>query len=165
MMISIGSAIFGLGTGISLWNWVWSWRRGRPAEADPWQADTLEWATTSPPPHYNFAAIPLVESRHPLWDQKPLRYAVSGHESETRGLGRRGGGGPETPITSGLDTRPEGNLVIPHETYVPLHHRRRSQRLLRGRHDQRRSGSGAGIALAVVGVVSGGRGEPKRDLK
>lgn len=120
MMISIGSAIFGLGTGISLWNWFWSWRRGPAARPDPWEGDSLEWSTTSPPPHYNFAAIPLVASRHPLWDQHPLPYAVSGPEEETRALGREGAIDRATPITSGIDTRPEGNLEIPRETYLPL---------------------------------------------
>ena len=38
----------------------WSMRRGGPAPPDPWGADTLEWATTSPPPDYNFAEIPIV---------------------------------------------------------------------------------------------------------
>jgi cytochrome c oxidase subunit I+III len=153
MMISIGSAVFGLGTGISLWNWVWSWRHGRPAEADPWQADTLEWATSSPPPHYNFAAIPLVESRHPLWDQKPLRYAVSGAEEETGGVGPRGAVERRTPVTSGLDTRPEGNLEIPHETYVPLVIAVGLTAFFVALMVNAYLAAGAGIALAVVGVL------------
>ena len=44
--------------------------KGRPAGDDPWDAWTLEWATTSPPPSYNFASIPTVRSRRPLWDLK-----------------------------------------------------------------------------------------------
>src|SRR5262249_16757073 len=39
---------------------------GRPAGDNPWQAWTLEWATTSPPPPYNFESIPTVRSRRPL---------------------------------------------------------------------------------------------------
>jgi cytochrome c oxidase subunit 1 len=45
-------------------------RRGEPAGDDPWDAWTLEWATTSPPLPYNFATAPVVESRRPLWDLK-----------------------------------------------------------------------------------------------
>jgi cytochrome c oxidase subunit 1 len=45
-------------------------RRGRPAGDDPWDAWTLEWATTSPPPAYNFETLPVVRSRRPLWDAK-----------------------------------------------------------------------------------------------
>src|SRR5439155_78059 len=40
--------------------------KGRPAGDDPWEADTLEWATTSPPQPYNFARIPVVHSARPL---------------------------------------------------------------------------------------------------
>ena len=47
-----------------------SLRNGRPAGADPWDAWTLEWSTPSPPPAYNFAVIPTVHSRRPLWDLK-----------------------------------------------------------------------------------------------
>ena len=53
-----------------VWNVVRSVRRGAPAGADPWDAWTLEWSTTSPPPTYNFATAPVVRSRRPLWDLK-----------------------------------------------------------------------------------------------
>src|ERR1700722_11662084 len=49
---------------------LWSMFKGQPAGDDPWDAWTLEWSTTSPPPDYNFATIPVVESRRPLWDLK-----------------------------------------------------------------------------------------------
>lgn len=51
-------------------NLVWSYKHGAPAGPDPWDAWTLEWATTSPPPTYNFEKIPVVRSRRPLWDLK-----------------------------------------------------------------------------------------------
>jgi len=120
LMVSLGSAVFGLGTAITLVNWALSLRRHEPVPDDPWDADSLEWATTSPPPHYNFAAIPLVASRHPLWDQQPMPYAISGDLDETKGLGAKGAVDRETPITSGIDNRPEGNLTIPEETYLPF---------------------------------------------
>jgi cytochrome c oxidase subunit 1 len=47
-----------------------SLRRGAIAGDDPWDAWTLEWATTSPPPPYNFEVVPVVRSRRPLWDLK-----------------------------------------------------------------------------------------------
>ncbi len=47
-----------------------SLRRGLSAGDDPWDAWTLEWATTSPPPPYNFETAPVVASRRPLWDLK-----------------------------------------------------------------------------------------------
>ena len=58
--------------GILFWvvNFVWSYFRGKLAGNDPWDAWTLEWSTTSPPPEYNFPKIPVVRSRRPLWDFK-----------------------------------------------------------------------------------------------
>jgi len=47
-----------------------SLRRGAPAGNDPWDAWTLEWATASPPPAYNFETVPVAASRRPLWDLK-----------------------------------------------------------------------------------------------
>ncbi|HEY1950351.1 MAG TPA: cytochrome c oxidase subunit I [Bryobacteraceae bacterium] len=59
-------------SGISIWVWnVWrSARVGKPAGDDPWDAWTLEWATASPPPEYNFEHVPVVRSSRPLWDLK-----------------------------------------------------------------------------------------------
>jgi cytochrome c oxidase subunit I len=51
-------------------NLLWSHWKGEPAGNDPWDAWTLEWSTSSPPPDYNFAAKPVVRSRRPLWDLK-----------------------------------------------------------------------------------------------
>ena len=55
---------------IFVWNVVHSAIKGEPAGDDPWDAWTLEWATTSPPPEYNFETIPEVHSGRPLWDVK-----------------------------------------------------------------------------------------------
>jgi len=51
-------------------NLIKSYFRGAPAGNDPWDAWTLEWSTSSPPPAYNFAVLPQVKSRRPLWDIK-----------------------------------------------------------------------------------------------
>ena len=67
---SIGVVFQAAATLVFLWNIVQSLRRGAPAGADPWDAWTLEWSTTSPPPSYNFAIDPVVRSRRPLWDLK-----------------------------------------------------------------------------------------------
>ncbi|MGB3410451.1 MAG: cytochrome c oxidase subunit I [Microthrixaceae bacterium] len=120
MMVSIGSGVFALGTVITLGNWIWSRFRGPIAGEDPWDADSLEWATSSPPPDYNFESIPIVSGRHPLWDSAPLEWAPSGSEAETRSLGRRGAIIRETPTTAGVDSRPDGSMRIPGETYLPL---------------------------------------------
>ena len=55
---------------IFVYNLIFSYWKGKPAGDDPWNAWTLEWTTTSPPPSYNFEVIPTVHSRRPLWDLK-----------------------------------------------------------------------------------------------
>jgi cytochrome c oxidase subunit 1 len=70
-MISTLGVIFQvLATLIFVVNLIYSYVCGRKAGDDPWDAWTLEWATTSPPPEYNFEKDPVVKSRRPLWDLK-----------------------------------------------------------------------------------------------
>ncbi|HEX2033512.1 MAG TPA: cytochrome c oxidase subunit I [Chloroflexota bacterium] len=62
-----GAFLLGASVLVLLWN-VWrSLRHGRPAGDNPWEAWTLEWATTSPPPPHNFAVVPAVQSARPLY--------------------------------------------------------------------------------------------------
>jgi len=70
MIISIGGFIQAIAVLIFAWNLIYSYRKGKVAGDDPWDAWTLEWATPSPPPVYNFATDPIVNSRRPLWDLK-----------------------------------------------------------------------------------------------
>ena len=51
-----------------VWNLFHSLRHGEPAGDDPWGGQTLEWATTSPPPEHNFDSLPPIRSERPLWD-------------------------------------------------------------------------------------------------
>jgi cytochrome c oxidase subunit 1/cytochrome c oxidase subunit I+III len=67
--ISSVSVIFMImGTLVLAWNIVISLRHGRMAGNNPWGGFTLEWATTSPPPPENFATLPEIKSRRPVWD-------------------------------------------------------------------------------------------------
>ena len=70
LVTTLGVPLQILGVALFFVNVVVSLRRGAPAGNDPWDAWTLEWATSSPPPPYNFAVVPTVSSRRPLWDLK-----------------------------------------------------------------------------------------------
>lgn len=70
MIVTIGAFVQAVAIIVFLVNLVRSHFKGELAGNDPWDAWTLEWATTSPPPSYNFAEEPMVRSRRPLWDLK-----------------------------------------------------------------------------------------------
>ena len=70
LIVSIGGLIQGIAVLLFAYNLIHSLFKGKIAGNDPWDAWTLEWATTSPPPVYNFATDPVVHSRRPLWDLK-----------------------------------------------------------------------------------------------
>jgi cytochrome c oxidase subunit 1 len=70
LIITIGVLFQAVGILIFVYNLVSSYFKGKLAGDDPWDAWTLEWSTSSPPPDYNFATIPVVRSRRPLWDLK-----------------------------------------------------------------------------------------------
>lgn len=119
LISTIGGFAFAFGVLLTFWNIFVSRRRGEPAGPDPWGADSLEWATSSPPPDFNFAAIPIVQSRHPLWDQRPLPVAASG-EGATEAFGPDGARRRTTPFTTGLEAEPEATMTIPEETAFPF---------------------------------------------
>ncbi len=68
LMSTVGAAIMGVASLAFVANLAVSLRRGKLAGDNPWDAWTLEWATTSPPPHDNFGEVPPIRGRRPLWD-------------------------------------------------------------------------------------------------
>jgi cytochrome o ubiquinol oxidase subunit 1 len=76
IIAAIGSVIIMLGVTLQVVQIIVSIRNRkilRDTTGDPWNGRTLEWATSSPPPFYNFAVIPEVTSNEPLWDMKKLK--------------------------------------------------------------------------------------------
>jgi cytochrome c oxidase subunit 1 len=65
---TVGAGVIALSMVVFAANLVVSLRRREPAGDDPWEGQTLEWATTSPPPRHNFASLPPVRSHAPLLD-------------------------------------------------------------------------------------------------
>jgi cytochrome c oxidase subunit I+III len=74
---SIGGFITAMGIAMVLLDIALHFRFGRPAGINPWQADTLEWATDIPPEPYNFISLPAYPMRHPMWDQPDLQATVA----------------------------------------------------------------------------------------
>ena len=70
LVVSMGGMIQGIAVLVFAYNFITSLSRGETAGHDPWDAWTLEWTTSSPPPVYNFERLPEVHSRRPLWDLK-----------------------------------------------------------------------------------------------
>jgi heme/copper-type cytochrome/quinol oxidase subunit 1 len=116
LWITIGAYVFALGVIVFIANVIWSLFSGAAAGPNPWDGPTLEWATTSPPPPYNFAVIPTVGSRHPLWEDRLA-------ETESRSQLDRGpvlDEGRDTFGTTPLDAEPDEILRMPEDTVWPF---------------------------------------------
>jgi cytochrome c oxidase subunit 1 len=102
LVSSIGAGLLAVGVLLFLVNVLKSLYRGARAAENPWEAETLEWATESPPPVYNFLRIPVVTSRSPLWEDKELA-VVTGLALDRRQL----------LVTSALDAEPSHREEVP----------------------------------------------------
>jgi cytochrome c oxidase subunit 1/cytochrome c oxidase subunit I+III len=113
---TIGGFILAGGLLLILTNLIWSRLRGAPAGHDPFYGGTLEWATTSPPPEYNFVVIPKVTSPYPNWDRED-------REEDARRL-ERGylvlDEGHETPASTVRDGHLDEILDMPPESPWPV---------------------------------------------
>ena len=97
-------------------NLVYSYRKNVPAGPNPFGAPTLEWATSSPPPHYNFAVIPTVRSAYPNWDTED-RETDTGKLVEGRLVLEQG---HETPASTVRDGIFDEVLEMPAESPWPI---------------------------------------------
>jgi cytochrome c oxidase subunit 1/cytochrome c oxidase subunit I+III len=112
ILVTVGSFVLGIGILLSIINLVVSLRKAPDAGRNPWNSDGLEWDTDSPPAPYATLHIPLVASRHPLWDD----FDESADPDNDRTLDE----GRLTPVTTWLDAEPVGIATIPEESLMPL---------------------------------------------
>ena len=91
LVSSIFGFVMAFGVAAVLLDLALHWRHGRKAPPNPWGADTLEWATGTPPRSYNFASLPRITTRHPLWDRPalPEEIAQGRHQLPQAQHGRR----------------------------------------------------------------------------
>ncbi|MEJ8838829.1 cytochrome c oxidase subunit I [Ramlibacter sp. AN1133] len=115
-VISWGAYLFAFGVLLFLVNILRSLRSGEPAGPNPWDAATLEWATSSPPPPYNFAVIPTVGSRSPLWEDRLEGVRTRSQVDQGLLLDH----GRETIGTTVLDAEPDVILRMPGDSPAPL---------------------------------------------
>jgi cytochrome c oxidase subunit I+III len=108
---TVGGALFALSVLLFIINVVASYRRRALAGDDPWNGGTLEWATASPAPAYNFERMPVVRSREPLWEPKDeIPENVTGLAEKSR----------EVLITTVVDAYPDHRLAFPNPSIWPF---------------------------------------------
>lgn len=112
MIETIGAFVLGIGILVSIVNWFTSLRTGAIAGKNPWNADTLEWDTDSPPEPYSVVHIPTVASRHPLWDEHDESYDPDNERVFDHGR--------LTLVSTWLDAEPYAVSKMPEETISPL---------------------------------------------
>jgi cytochrome c oxidase subunit 1 len=111
LLATIGAVTIFVSVVIFLVNVARTLANGELAGDDPWgSSSTLEWATSSPPPSYNFAHLPVVEGRYPLWSRPQEPPVVTGLRTDQR----------ELLITTVLDARPDHRHRTPDPTIWPL---------------------------------------------
>jgi heme/copper-type cytochrome/quinol oxidase subunit 1 len=109
LFVSASACILAAGFLLFFLDAIRSLRTGALAGANPWNAPTLEWATTSPPPSYNFACIPVVRGANPLWEEDAMPVA-SGLRVERR----------ELVVSTVAEARPQARESSPADSIWPL---------------------------------------------
>jgi cytochrome c oxidase subunit I+III len=118
LVSTVGSFVLAFGIVAFMLDFFLACLHGRRAEArNPWQAGTLEWALPMPPPNYNFASIPIVDERDPLWQQPAL---ADGIAEGRHYLGFVRDGAREMLGTHPLSGRPEQLIRLSTSSWWPL---------------------------------------------
>jgi cytochrome c oxidase subunit 1 len=110
LLASAGAVLMFFAVSLFLINVVTSLLHGATASDNPWNAGTLEWATSSPPPFENFPLQPTAGGRDPLWDNAPDQPVVTGFRE----------GVHEVLVTHVLDAEPDHRLEMPTPSIWPL---------------------------------------------
>ena len=144
LLASAGAALMACAVVIFVVDAIRALAAGVAATDNPWNAGTLEWATSSPPPNSNFPRPPTVAGREPLWENPPDQPVVVGLRTDAR----------DVLVTHVLDAEPDHRLLFPEPSIWPFltAHRRRPSSSS-GRSSRR----GASCTARVPGVRDDGR--------
>ncbi len=114
---SIGAFILGVGIAIVAWDIIRPKKKQPNSERNPWNAGTLEWIQTMPPPSWGVRTIPEIDARYPLWDQPNFvrdydqgRFYLPDAEEMKR----------ETLVTSVIDAKPVQCLRLPGPNFIGM---------------------------------------------
>jgi len=110
LVATAGAVLLIAGGALFVFNAVRSYVAGTIAGDDPWHGETLEWATASPPPVYNFLHIPVIEGRHAMWDRSLAPPVVTGLRSDCR----------EVLITDVMGAEPVHAYELPEPSIWPF---------------------------------------------
>ncbi len=109
-LATVGAFVIAIGGVMFLVNVFTSRKSGAIAGNNPWDADSLEWAASSPPPNYNFEYLPGATSRSPLWVPREERTFVTGLRTDRR----------EVLVTTLMDAEPHHRYVLPESSIWPF---------------------------------------------
>jgi cytochrome c oxidase subunit 1 len=110
LLASLGAAVMACAVLVFVVDAIRSARAGVAAMDNPWNAGTLEWATSSPPPNSNFLHPPTVAGREPLWENPPDQPVVVGLRVDAR----------DALVTHVLDAEPDHRLLFPAPSIWPF---------------------------------------------
>ena len=110
LFVSVSAFVLAAGFGLFFIDAIRSLRSGKVAGPNPWNCASLEWATASPPPPYNFARIPVVQSRDPLWQASSELPVATGLRVDRR----------ELVVSSVVAAEPEARESSPADSIWPL---------------------------------------------
>ncbi len=116
LLSTLGSYVLAAGLVLVAANLALSRFRGPAAGDDPFDGATLEWATTSPPPAYNFVVIPAISSPYPMWDERDRKadeLRVARNELVLAD-------GHQTPASTVVDGRLDQVLDMPSDSPWPV---------------------------------------------
>jgi len=109
-LATVGAIIVAVSILVFVGNVLWSRTQGLAAGQNPWEASTLEWAVSSPPPSYNFFHIPVVPGREPLWEYCDEQPVVTGLRNDIR----------EVLVTTVTDAKPDHRIKFPNPSIWPF---------------------------------------------